>query len=339
MTKRPTLFPESSNFRANVRQKLLFESYYNGYLAWFSSKLLPTIQENFQANNGSNEGMAGAHGLAGDWLLSILQLHYTAGQPIEELIPYLSQAVEQYEKQASFAKRESENEPHSEFVLTFIDDYVRYLGLLSLAILLRQEHLILRIHNLIAGSEFDRQDALVEELLSHYLPNRPYLDKWYHDEPYRWLLDATAGDTQEEKLADLKKYLVKWYGGMKGTGWYDAHKGMTDEGMGGYDGYWAWEAGAIAFLHGIDDSTIDSMYYPKELVAYARSFGPLPAATAGVETAQQRLRCEAGNACPKSGYWSSPAYQQGDRHFTQGEIMPHIEGNQWGATIWQFIRE
>lgn len=339
MTDRPTLFHEESNFKSRRRQNLIFETYYNNHLAWFKNIRTPNIEASFSANAGDKSGLAECHGGYGDILYELLSLRYTAGEPIDSLKNILALSVEQFEKQAELLRQESGDSRWPVFSLTHIDDYVRFIGLLSIAVVLRQENLIPRIHNLIAGSGFDREDALVEELLSHYLPSRPYLDEWYHDEPYRWLLDATAGDTKEEKLADLKKYLVKWYGGMKGTGWYDAHKGMTDEGMGGYDGYWAWEAGAIAFLHGIDDSTIDSMYYPKDLVAYARSFGPPPSEAEGIEAAQQRLRCEAGNACPKSGYWLSPAYQQGDKYFKQGEVMPHIEGNQWGATIWQFVRE
>ncbi|TXG99699.1 MAG: DUF1911 domain-containing protein [Rhodocyclaceae bacterium] len=339
MSDRPSLFREPSNFGARKRQKLLFETYYINFLSWLDNLATPKIIESFTVNAENDAGLAQCHSGYGDTLFDLFKLKYTAGEPIESLKPLLQESVSQYEAQAEI-ERKIENEPEwPAFSLTSLDQYVRFVGLLSVAILLREQNLIPRIYSLIAGSGFDRQDALIEELLSHYLPERPYLDEWYHDEPYRWLLDSTAGDTQEEKLADLKKYLVKWYGGMKGTGWYDAHKGMTDEGMGGYDGYWAWEAGAIAFLHGIDDSTIDSMYYPKDLVAYARSFGPPPSEAEGIEAAQQRLRCEAGNACPKSGYWVSPAYQQGDKYFKQGEVMPHIEGNQWGATIWQFVRE
>ncbi len=40
--------------------------------------------------------------------------------------------------------------------------------------------------------------------------------------------------------------------------------------------HWALEAGAVAFLYGIDDSKIDHMVYPKDLVEYARSQAKKP---------------------------------------------------------------
>jgi hypothetical protein len=204
-----------------------------------------------------------------------------------------------------------------------------------LAILLHQVDLLPRLQKLIAGSAFDKDDALIEELLTRYLPNRPYLDTFYHEEPYEPLLDATAGESRGEKLVDLNTYLKIWYPGMKSTGWHNAHKGMTDEGMGGYFGYWAWEAGAVAYLHDIDDSTINSIYYPKDLVAYARSISP-PPSDADSDQTVPTLRCEAGQPCPRSGFWTSPTVANTRLQFRQGEVMPAIEGNSWGQTIWYF---
>ena len=44
--------------------------------------------------------------------------------------------------------------------------------------------------------------------------------------------------------------------------------GYLVDGFGGQT--WAWETGAIAFLHGLDDSTINSMYYPKDRIRKAK---------------------------------------------------------------------
>lgn len=339
MNKPPSLFTQPSGFEKKKRQPFLFENYYVNYSTWFMSEMIEVHQQNLVENKDSPEWLAASYRTLASDLFSYWQLRYTGGESLQGMRKELEQIVATFEKKSQSERDFEHDENWPAFDLGHIDDYVQYVALLSISILLHREDLIPRVHALIADSAFDKEDALVEELLTRYLRDRPYLDEWYHEEPYRHLLDATAGDTPEEKLADLKTYLKKWYGGMKGTGWYNTHKGMTDEGGGGYFGYWSWEAGAIAYLHGIDDSTIDSMYYPKDLVAYARSFGPTPSEAEGVEAAQQRLRCEAGNACPKSGYWLSPAYQQGDKYFKQGEVMPHIEGNQWGATIWQFVRE
>ncbi|MFJ2683063.1 PoNe immunity protein domain-containing protein [Pseudomonas sp. NPDC087342] len=56
--------------------------------------------------------------------------------------------------------------------------------------------------------------------------------------------------------------------GIEQAPWHDLHLQGED---GNYVGYWAIEAGAIAFLYDIDDSEIDHMVYPKDLVEYARA--------------------------------------------------------------------
>lgn len=51
-------------------------------------------------------------------------------------------------------------------------------------------------------------------------------------------------------------------------------------------------------------------------------------------TAGVRLRCEADKACPREGWWFTPA-ASGRRHFTQGELMPEVTSD-YGQTIWQW---
>lgn len=48
-----------------------------------------------------------------------------------------------------------------------------------------------------------------------------------------------------------------------------------------------------------------------------------------------RLRAMAGEACPRSGYWFTPARQNSRSRFEAGQTMPDVGGT-WGATIWQW---
>lgn len=48
---------------------------------------------------------------------------------------------------------------------------------------------------------------------------------------------------------------------------------------------------------------------------------------------QENLRGLAGQICPQSGHWWSPANQSQSRYFRQGEIFPKVESD-WGETIW-----
>ena len=69
---------------------------------------------------------------------------------------------------------------------------------------------------------------------------------------------------------------------------------------------------------------------PGEEAEYLTFYEPAQAAAAA-----ERLRCEAGQPCPKDGFWSTPAKQGSRRVFKQGELMPSLGGD-YGLTIWQW---
>ena len=58
-----------------------------------------------------------------------------------------------------------------------------------------------------------------------------------------------------------------------------------------------------------------------------------PEAAPAADTAQPR--CEAGQPCPREGFWFTPARSNSRRHFSAGEQMPDVGGG-YGATIWQW---
>lgn len=70
---------------------------------------------------------------------------------------------------------------------------------------------------------------------------------------------------EENKTELLKKYLSKWYNG--DCGCYGAHKSKQNI----YYGYWSFEAGAIAKILNLDDSSLkNAKYYPYDLVHYKK---------------------------------------------------------------------
>lgn len=46
-----------------------------------------------------------------------------------------------------------------------------------------------------------------------------------------------------------------------------------------------------------------------------------------------RERCIAGEACPRTGWWTTPA-ALARRRFVAGAVMPELGGD-WGTTVWQ----
>lgn len=64
-------------------------------------------------------------------------------------------------------------------------------------------------------------------------------------------------------------------------------------------------------------------------------FVAAPATDQPLEPSPYRGRCEAGQPCPREGYWLTPARPNSRRHFKQGELMPDTQ-SRWGVTIWQW---
>ena len=326
---------EQKPFHEKRRQLFLYETYYENLLADQIQTNLPFILQNIEENKEYPEAYASQHGWFAEETYKLWSLRYTAGEPLDQLRTDFTQVVEAYERYAKY-DREYRQEPRTPlFDFKHIDDYVRLIQLVSLAILLRREDLIPRIHDFVDGSAFDGQDALYEELTKAFVPNRLEIDQWYHDQPYRHLLDVIDDGTPAERLTDLNHYLEAWYPNMKGCGWYNAHEHMSDEGGGGYFGYWAFEAGAVAYLLDIDDSSIDHMVYPKDLVAYARKLRDEGVASPRPD--HGRLRGLPNEIVPKTGWWSTPALNAGaSRYFEEGQLFPPTKTSNYGNVIWDY---
>ena len=133
----------------------------------------------------------------------------------------------------------------------------------------------------------------------------------------------------------MQQYLDGWYKAFEGVPWHNGHLVVTEE-YSAYEGYWAFEAAAVCILLGLDDAPFrDHMVYPKDLADWARAHNVLKAIAPEAGALPLRLRCPAGQPCPKAGYWMTPAKLDSRRMFKQGEVMPDLDSN-YGATIWQW---
>ncbi len=132
--------------------------------------------------------------------------------------------------------------------------------------------MIPRIYGLIEGGDFDGADAVIEELLKFFMPDRPSLDYWTWDRPYRTLLDAINAEDPANRSKLMKKYVSGWYKSMKGRATFWGKHEKIELNFSPYHGYWAMCAGAFSYLYGIDDSSYrDEIVYPKDMVDFARS--------------------------------------------------------------------
>lgn len=255
-------------------------------------------------------------------------ISYTSGASIKNLETDVEQLVFAYEKQRALQVI-SFGSPDVLSGFGENDDYECFLQGVGLCILLGRGELIPRLTAI-----FDRdnkgQDALYEFFASFYDNNRIKTDELFFKRPFAGLLKVIRASSPQEASKLLDKYCKDWYPAFKKAPWHDSHLSIVDD-EGSYTGYWAFEAGAVAFLLNIDDSQIDHMVYPKDLVAYARAH----TATG----ATQIPRIEAGQPCTHTGYWFTPAQANSRRHFKQGESMPSFDDSRWGATLWYWVGE
>nr|WP_315251589.1 PoNe immunity protein domain-containing protein [uncultured Duganella sp.] len=270
---------------------------------------------------------------------TIFQLRHTAGESPTELANSLDEVVLAYENWVASLDDVPEDDYYPPFVMNdMIDTYVDYLNLICFTILLRREDLLDRISALNEGSDFDRVDAVLEELLKFFLPDRPVLDFLFWKKQYEPLVHIIDLDTPQDRVKAMKGYVNKWYANMKGKAhFWSKHEQIKPE-FTPYYGYWAMCAGAFTYLYDIDDAGYrDQIVYPKDLVDYARSIPRTADAQATGVT--QPLRLAGGQACPRSGVWLTPAKADSRARFQRGEVLPDFPEAPYGLTIWQFMED
>lgn len=315
-------------FHEKRRQQFLTEKYYLAAINNLNEITLD-LRAYLSGNAGDADDKRGWSFYLSDDAFRRFCLNYTAGAPMEQLRTDLTGIIEAYE-QYQKALEIYEQIPHvSPLGLDQLADYERCMQLIGLCILLHRPDLLNRLSALIDPG-YKGEDTLYEDLLAFYQPGRIELDEWYHAEPYTPLVHTMYEEDKPLASKMLLDYCKRWYPAFKYVPWHDGHL-RIDGTDGDYFGYWAFEAGAVAYLLDLDDTDIDHLVYPKDLVAWARANKHLTK----VQTEAQSGRCEAGQLCQQTGYWFTPAQANARRYFKAGDIMPTI-GSDYGTTIWQW---
>jgi len=320
-------------FAEQRRQPFLDEQSYRSTLELFNSDL-NFLREKLKDAEYQHE-KASALSSRANRLWFTFQLRLTAGENLDELAKFLTTVVEGFEEWVDALDTVSDDEYDPPFVLDdVIDTYVDYLNLLSAAVLLHREDLIPRICALNEGTDYEKSDAVIEDLLGFFLPDRPTLDGWYW-KAYTPLLEAIDQDTPAERASGMRKFVKGWYKSMKGVAhFWGKHEKIKPE-FSPYYGYWTMCAAAFSYLYGIDDSTYrDELVYPKEMADYARS---KPRNPVKLHDGSSILRVLGGQLCPADGQWFSPAKPDSGRHFKKGDMMPVFD-SEYGQSIWQIVK-
>ncbi|WP_323163445.1 PoNe immunity protein domain-containing protein, partial [Pseudomonas viridiflava] len=303
------------------RQKFFSENHYRNFLREHD-EVVKFFETNTFESDSPEEEAALRSGYFQKLSLDRMLAAYTAGEEIACLTPMLEDLIDKYEsRQSKLEISEGVSDISPLAIDDWPDQYEECVQVIGLCILLHRTDLLKRFVSLIDVAGYAGGDTLYEDLLVKLLPNRKDVDQWFH-EVYSDLIRVIYADSKESASTFLKKYCDQWYPAFKQAPWHDTHLQGEE---GNYVGYWAIEAGAIAFLYNIDDSKIDHMVYPKDLVEYARNYQGA--------NGTQINRVVAGDPCTKTGYWFTPAQANSRRHFQQGEIMPSISDSTWGDTL------
>lgn len=348
----PSFLPERDDLHSKRRQNFLYSALYRNV----RTRLLEGIDvcvKSVRRGDLDPYYLVDAQGAVFKEMFYLWMLDYTAGKDLDALADQFAPIVDEFVRWNElnvpyrlFLKEKFKDRGDTDLTICAVDfdnmvEYERALQFLSVAILIRDGRSIKRIIAAMASNRHG--DALYEQLILDYV-NDPDedIEEVLFDEPYSTLVEAYFQESREAAVPHIQFYLKKWYRYQDGARWYDAHKKIQeDESF--YYGYWAFEAAATCFLLGIDDSKIDDMVYPKDLVAYGRKLREEGRVTSDFDTSLgqdgyplSRLRCEAGEPCPQAGWWLTPAKANSRRYFKPGEIMPSFEGSSYGATIWQW---
>ena len=219
------------------------------------------------------------------------------------------------------------------------DSYRELLRLISLGVLLGEHDQLRRIAKLIVYIR--DADTIIEELLLPFVPDPIEINNLYHLEPYQDLVGAAWQDG-EESTKCMANFLGRWYKFFEGAFWHDAHLRFgqlrDDPDWANYYGYWAWEAGAIAYLYELDDSAYrDHILYPKDLVDWARRQGPVPKHyTPPAHELPIALSAKPGQPCPRAGVWFAPHLLMKEVTLKLGEPMPSEQVGPTGGVTWYF---
>jgi hypothetical protein len=312
-------------FDTTRREPLLPENYYRKTLAFHEAGLTdPEIDEILASPETSADHKAKLSWSRSDDALKIVFLRYSAGEPVESIKPDALRCFE------AFKAHHVAYPKYGQLRLWESDAYQYVMWLLSLAVLLGLDEWVPTIATWISTDPEDGQDVLVSRLFGRLGVSLPG-DSLIHEKPYADLLRATEtyGEEQQKAIAD---YLKRWYGGMKGCYWYDRHKRLDA----GFFGYWAFEAGLVTLLWGVDDSSYrDMRFYPKDLVNFAREQVAAPQR----DVQKPHISRRTGERCPYAGRWGvleSPGAFVQERFFKKGDLFPEGIGRdrQEGSVTW-----
>lgn len=132
--------------------------------------------------------------------------------------------------------------------------YEEILRLLSFAVMLGDKTEILSFIE--SNLKTIQEDKLLSVLLNYLRGDAVTANGYKVESLYSRLNEFFEANDKESAL---KKYMNGWYSASAGASWYETLKSNTDT----YNGYWCFEAGALAIIYGLDlNDLAQNEYFP-----------------------------------------------------------------------------
>lgn len=312
------------SFSTKRRDPLLEESVFSEQNEFFARRVLNNKEKEDIISNIENDIDHRARlgwGQASKYLQHAI-LGYSAGKLESEVEKDVESSLNRFLLQKSMF--------HHEIMQYWEQDsYQYYLWLFSLAVMTGQPEKIADLMRWYSPDpDGDGEDPLLGSLMARLgigMQNLPLVKELTFPKSYGELYEAIQGDDsrpKEERQECIHRYLKGWYQGMKECYWYGDHKSRFSL----HFGYWAFEAGLVTLLYGLDDSSYrDMKYYPKDLVDHAREQGYDNLLDPAQMTDQQRHDILLpGSSTPYAARWKSNLLPE-ELTLAAGQTLPGPE--------------
>ena len=326
------------------RQQFMSEQHYEKLKEFIVQSINEYDESKITKEDGLDESSYLARKAPAHNKIAQLYLEYTGGDAIEFLSSLLEEAIVLFEKANIYYQKWSKERDFKDYPLISLADsneYEEVLQLIGLCYLLHRPDLLPRLARLCDGENYKYAgyDAVYEDFLVMAYDDKNLrfaTDDIRHGKKYLPFSNALLSDTKEEALEELQTYMKKWYKNHDDLIWHDAHLDSET-----YIGYWAFEVAALVYLMDLDDSSLHKyIYYPKDMVEYARSITtdsdpkaepepvkPPPSRYTGYSVA-------VGEVCQETGYYECPRLKGRTVMLMQGQPVAGDKHNEMGAIIW-----
>lgn len=279
-------------------------------------------------------------------VLDLASLQYSAGGDIDfiqELYSYLIHWTEEYAETSHLYNLSPDADGRFVWHISLGDEDYWYIALrlICFGLLTGYADQMSKIMSIIdykdeMSPDGQEKDGLIERLVVPFILDRGVPpNRARRHLPYRKLIKVFDSEPKNRPQLMLQ-YLEDWYEASRREPYHDQHPQPDIRAGVSYYGYWSWEAAAVTWLLGIDDTLYrEHQFYPKDLVDFSKA----QAINETTENSIERIKVKGGEKCPKTGYWTTPAQPDARSYFVQGEMLPTLSQVDWGEVYWYFDGE